>query len=40
MESDISKRNELPNEAAGVWNEPRFQNGGRRRNLPGFADSI
>ena len=33
-ESDIRKRNELQNEATGGWDEPRFQNGGRRRNFP------
>ena len=32
-ESDIRKRNELQNEALGVWDEARFQNG-RRRNYP------
>ena len=33
-ELDIRKRNELQNEAAGVLDELRFQNGGRRRNSP------
>lgn len=33
-ESDELKRNELMNEAAGVWDEPRFQNNGQRRNSP------
>ena len=33
-ESDIRKRNELQNEATGGWDEPRFQNGGRRQNFP------
>ena len=33
-EIDIRKRNELQNEAAGVLDELRFQNGGRRRNSP------
>ena len=28
-ESDVRKRNELQNEAAGVWDNSRFQNGGR-----------
>ena len=31
---DIRKRNELQNEVAGVLDELRFQNGGRRRNSP------
>ena len=39
-ESDTRKRNELPNEAAGVWNESRFQNGGRRRNSQVFRGFI
>jgi len=33
-ESDIRKRNELQNEVAVVWDEPCFQNGGRRQNSP------
>ena len=33
-EIDIHKRNELQNEAVGVLDELRFQNGGRRRNSP------
>ena len=33
-EIDIRKRNELQNEVAGVLDELRFQNCGRRRNSP------
>ena len=33
-EIDIRKHNELQNEAAGVLDELRFQNGGRRQNSP------
>ena len=36
-ESDIRKRNELQNEAVGVWDEARFQNGGRRNSPSAFA---
>ena len=36
-ESDIRKRNELQNEAVGVWDESRFQNGGRRNSPAAFA---
>ena len=36
-ESDIRKRNELQNEALGVWDEARFQNGRRRNSPAAFA---
>ena len=36
-ESDIRKRNELQNEAMGVWGEARFQNGGRRNSPAAFT---
>ena len=36
-ESDIRKRNELQNEAVGVWDEARFQNGRRRNSPAAFA---
>ena len=36
-ESDIRKRNELQNEAVGVWDEARFQNGGGRNSPAAFA---